>query len=195
MTPAMSGKRAGFTLVEMLVALLVLGLAMAALAQATRVFSKTSSRTVATATAAGDARRIERFLARSLGPGPFADQSSQAEPFLQGDAQHLTFDCGAAAPCSLAIEGGERPRLVAAGVTPASIALPRADLSFRYVSGGGMSADFPEGDASAGLTGIALVDGRGDPVAMMRFTVAQSADCAYDDVNHRCFPRQEGKGP
>ncbi|MCE3290958.1 MAG: hypothetical protein K0R83_2970 [Caulobacter sp.] len=175
----------GYTLVEMLAALLVLGLAMTALVQTTRTFAQTSQRTSMAISKVDSARTVETFLLRQLGSGPFASAADGSEAVLQGDEQHVRYRC-VTGSCELAVRDMPSPRLEAGDGR--SVPLPAPGLRFRFISSDAASAVFPQGDAEDRLAAIALVDPRGSAFAVWRTATQQSAGCAFDDVNHRCFP-------
>lgn len=184
MSPSPSAN--GYTLVEMLAALLVLALAMTALTQATRTFAQTGRRASVTISRVDSARSIETFLNRQLGPGPFASAGDGSEAMLQGEGQRVLYDCGVAQACELAIRDRPSPRLE--DKEGRSVPLPAPGLRFRYISAGAAEPAFPRDGDGGRLDGIALVDPHGAAVAVWRTTAQQSATCAFDDVSHRCFP-------
>ncbi|WP_271065635.1 prepilin-type N-terminal cleavage/methylation domain-containing protein [Caulobacter sp. NIBR1757] len=183
-------RRTGFTLTEMLVALLVLGLAMAAIAQATRVQAGLSKRVLSATDKVSRARAVDSFLRHALGAGPYSGATSSVEPSARGGESLLVFACAEAASCTLQITDHPRPRLILAGPETRVISLPRAGLSFRYLTADQPPArHYPAPGSASGLLGIAIVSDYGERIAATNFSAQQASDCAYDDSNHRCFPR------
>ncbi len=124
----------GYTLIEVLVALMVIGLAMTAMTAAVNAIGRLQR------TGAADAISLERAQAFSngldivlAGQGPFASAGSLP---MAGDAQGFSFACGRAQSCRarLAPEaGGESLTFQGAGGVRRLAWRGKAKLAFRYV--------------------------------------------------------------
>lgn len=183
-------KANGYTLVEMLAAMLVLGLAMTALTQATRLFSRTSQHAAAASAEAAKAMAAERLMQRVLGSGPYGPTATAAEAILDGDEGHIHFDCGGPVNCELVLSAGGPATLFARGSSSSQAKLDVQGAQFRYVVGGATSRTYPQADDDRGLEAIAIVSADGEVLARWRAQTTQSADCAFDQVTHRCFARR-----
>lgn len=180
----------GYTLVEMLVAMTVLGLSAAAIVQTTQAFGASSKRAIAASTQSEATRRAERFLARSLGAGPYGSASGATEPALSGTLRRIEHDCPEGT-CRLSLDAGRIVDGHGRGVR-----LARADLRFRFIDRDGQGSDrYPLPGRDAPLRAIAVLDGAGRTVAIARLRNSQEWDCAFNEVSRRCFPKTAAGRP
>lgn len=173
----------GYTLAEMLAALLIIGLAMAGLTQAVRVLSLFQS---AAARATGEQRLLRRAevdLARLLdGQGPFRS----TEDMLVGDGRGFDFDCGRAARCSARlVSAANKTRLLITGATEEQVAL-KEDVHFTYATEKATFAAWPPAGELRTLRAVNLVGARAEPILSARLWVQQSGDCAFDAIAQDC---------
>lgn len=188
-------KQDGYTLAETMAALVMIGLAIGGLGQATYVIGRLNR-------AAGDQVAVARRVAgaqRALG-----DLLAQAGPFrarddagFNGHGASFAFPCDQGRRCGAELVAGrDQTTLVIqrGGRATASRALGRLDdPRFAYRDAAGLhdvwpSADDPE-DRGRTLEAIALVTGPGDaprPMAVASVWAQQAADCQFDSISGEC---------
>jgi prepilin-type N-terminal cleavage/methylation domain-containing protein len=181
----------GYTLAEMLAALVIIGLAITGLAEAFRALRLTqagAARAVAEERSLVRARRgLERVL---QGEGPFKNDDPAG---LKGGASGFVFDCrgggrcgarivGSTAGVDLVFEGEHGWRDVA-----------RLDnvheLSFSYQSGRGPSGDWPPKGLARTLSAVSLDKGPsegGGPLLAAPVWSEQAKACAFDPIIQDC---------
>lgn len=180
----------GYTLVEMLVAMTVLGLSATAIVQTTQVFGASSKRAIAASTQSEATRRAERFLARSLGTGPYGSPDAATEPALTGTLRRIEYECPEGT-CRLSLDAG---RIVDGH--GGSVRLAGANLRFHFIDRDGHGADrYPLLGRDAPLSAVVVIDGAGRTVAIARLRNGQAWDCAFNEVSRRCFPKAAAGRP
>lgn len=185
----MSGSRTpvtqnGYTLVEVLGAVLVLGLAMAGLSQALYSIGRVQERTtreVALARAAGEA---ERLMARSIDAMAEASERSA----VSATSSSVTSTCDGK-PCALRVETeGRRTAVVSVAhgrVVRSTYPEPGLGLAFVTPEGFGRSWS---GGSREPMPAVQLVQGE-RIIAYHRPVASQSAACVYDPSSRRCVER------
>lgn len=182
-------RRQGYTVVEVLAALLILSLTMAALFQGGWAIRRAQAQTAQRIDAgrAGDAARsaLVRFLALPGAAG------SPLPGRLSGNAAQLSLQCQAG-PCVLSLVSDARgARLVAeqaAGRTERALTGLRQP-AFRYLTTEGEFGLWPvSADSGGRLVAIALVDDAAGafPVATVRLWSQQPRDCMFDSISAQC---------
>lgn len=181
-------RRAGYTVVEVMAAVLILGIAFTALVQGLgairRMQAKTVERMAQGRTAERAAAALNRFLAQ---PG----LPSVALPDrLSGDAAALSAQCSAP-PCALSLEG--RGPVMVSQVRGATARVALTGLrrpAFRYITTHGTYDHWPlAGAYQTRLTAIGLVeqsDAGASPVATVRLWSEQPQDCLFDSISAKC---------
>jgi prepilin-type N-terminal cleavage/methylation domain-containing protein len=173
----------GYTLAEMLAALLIIGLAMAGLTQAVRVLGLFQS---SAARAAGEQRTLRRAevdLARLMdGQGPFRS----TEATLTGDGSRFDFDCGRPKRCAALLEPAKGvSRLSISGPFEDRVAV-KAGARFTYATDKAALSAWPPAGERETLRSVNLVGPDGEPIASTRLWVQQSGDCAFDAIAQDC---------
>lgn len=169
----------GFTLTDMLAAMLILGLALAGLGQGMFALARLQGATNRTAQAASQARAADAALDRLLG--------AASPEGLAGDARSLTAPCNPS-ECSIRLEepSGAAPilHLDARGAT-LTITLPQgAAPRLVFLSDGGPVSAWPTPNRR--LMGVQIEGADGRVLAYHRIWRQQSLDCAFDPVSRRC---------
>ena len=179
----------GYTLVEMLAALAILGLAMAGLAGAAEAFRNLQlavARPMASAAALVRAQRdLDRLLA---GAGPFLSQGSNG---LEGDSSTFSFACGSAR-CAAALEDAGADaflRIDFGGSTDTARLVAAAGARFTYADSSAAFSDWrpqqSSQESAKALQSISVVSGS-TPLAVTRLWLAEPADCEFDGVTRAC---------
>jgi len=178
----------GYTLAEMLAALLMIGLAMAGLTQAVRVLGLFQS---SAARLEGQQRAIrvaELNLANLMdGQGPFRS----TEATFSGGPTSFQFDCGRPKPCGARLQpnaGGAR--IVTSndhGDEKVALLPEGAEGHFTYVGDKAALSSWPPAGERETLKAINLMQGSGQgPLVTTRLWVEQGADCAFDAIAQDC---------
>lgn len=181
---------AGYTAMEALAALAILGLALGGLTGGLKVIALGESRAAAKVAGSFDLGTADRELAALVqGQGPF--RSDEPDAFT-GDARSFEFPCGS---------GTCGAELTDVGLTvtqppaaPRTIPLSGADrLQFSYVGSQSQVPAWPAAPPSGTaqpwqvLQTILLQDAAsGEPVVATRITIQQAADCQYDGIIKDC---------
>jgi hypothetical protein len=175
----------GYTLPEALTALLILGLAIAGLAQATHMLSRGQARLEARHLQTRGlvaARQALRALPAGLGPYTIpADRSGRS---LQGDEQAMTFACGLADACALQLhrQGRETGIELLAGGRTRRYRIGRSEpVRFGYISAidGRVFPAWPGRDGPDRLGAVELRSGA-LVLATLELSKAQDGACAFD---------------
>ncbi len=188
---------AGYTLVEMLVALAVVGMTAAGLAEGAHVMTRIQGQTTTALRRERATMALQsRFTQFLNGRGPFG--SSDGEAGLQGSADELSFPCGEetctaqliAAPAGLSLdlglEDGSHSSLVLPGVTGGS---------FAYDDGKAQRSDWPPSDAGLRLRSVTIMAGFEPdqrPLVVASLDIAQAPDCEFDPIVKACRARSHG---
>lgn len=170
----------GYTLIDMLAALFILGLAMAGLGQGMFALARLQGATTRTVEASSEIRRAQSALSRLLS-APMATPDR-----LTGDSSELSFDCDAAS-CHARLnaeEGGSR--LFVQGESHQSdLRLSGVPATrFSYVMDEGVSQIWPVRDQR--LVGVQIQQADGRVIVYHQVWRQQPLDCAYDPVSRRC---------
>ena len=180
----------GYTLVEMLAALVIIGLAIGGLTQAVRVIGLTQGAAVRAMGEARQLRAAQEGLSRlAERQGPFASDQPAA---ASGTASGFSFGCGAAAACGVAVTSsgrGARIALTKPSGPVASIELAGASGA-NLIYGGDQSVGEtwpPRSQQRQVLRWIGLTGGAGDaPLASGRLWREEAPDCVFDVIAQAC---------
>ena len=178
----------GYTLLEMLAALMIIGLAFSGLSESAQVLGRMQSDAGRTANRARSGASVQRAMSRlMIDRGPFL--STSAERFSGGPGQ-FTFDCGAGQCGARVQRTGAVARLVISregGLVSSEAISPGAH--FVYVDAQGPAAFWPAtvGPPEA-LRSISLVDDakNGFPVATVKLSIDEAPGCVFDIVAQAC---------
>lgn len=177
----------GYTLPEMLVALVLAGLATAGLAFTTRNLVRADGRVQTAAAGLRGLARLESDLGGTLRrSGPFGEGAGFVR--LEGDSQRLSFDCGAGARCGAEIGSGGRLTVLRSDGVSRNLALGgRQSPTWRFVSAldGRVAAQWPPADRPDRLGAVVLFGAAG-PLAVFPTVVEQPARCNFDARLHAC---------
>lgn len=186
---------AGYTLVEMLAALAILGLAMGGLAEGMAAIGRAQSGATSLLMTQRSWARANRDLSRLFQEqGPF--QSGET-PSLKGDATNLSFPCGAQ-KCSARLIGRKGdPVLEVSGADGwrDAVALPgQSGAHFSYVDEEEQHPAWPPpGDhGRRKVRSVMVLTGQSaapSSVAGARLWIEQPPDCAYDMIIADCRAR------
>lgn len=182
----------GYTLVETMAALLIIGLAMSGLAAALGLMARQHASVAHAFARTSDLRRAQSTLEQLFeGRGPF--RSSEPSTFT-GAAHFLQFDCGQPAPCKAELAQDPRSHLVLrvqGGSATTTIPLPDADAAhFRYQGSlGDLDAWPPVAEPRQALRGVAIIADGSDPHAVLTQThlwTEEALVCGFDAVLQDC---------
>lgn len=184
---------AGYTLVETLLALVMLSLAVAGLSMGLQVFGERQLRTAAAVTRLQDLRMAQAALEDILDlHAPFR---SDLPAELSGEATRFHFACAAPEPCEVSTAyRDERWGLKVTDGRGSERRLPlhlASPAEFRFVGERRTLAVWPDPAAGAreGLRAVALVEvgPTGEtPVLTAHVWREQPADCVFDTVLRDC---------
>lgn len=183
-----SDHEAGYTLVEMLAALLVLSLAFFGMTTAVRVFSQTARATAVRADQVALGRKLELSLSSLLGPGPYRGSTEFATPALRGDATALTFDCKGGKVCGARLITAPNRLVTTQSGRTRVITLPDGPAAFSYLTADGRTADHFPTASSDRLAGLAVF-ASGGLLGVVRLDKAQPDDCDFDTATGDCLTR------
>jgi prepilin-type N-terminal cleavage/methylation domain-containing protein len=189
----------GYTLVEMLVALAVVGMTAAGLAEAAHALTHIEGETTATL---GRERAMATAQARFgdflRGRGPFRSDDRQAG--FDGSPDQLALPCGEETCTAqlLARKSGAVLELGFEDGTHADLALPGvAGASFAYDDGKTLRSDWPPSDPARRLTSVTILGGFEPdqyPLAVAALDLEQSPDCEFDPIVKQCRARHDEPG-
>jgi type II secretory pathway pseudopilin PulG len=171
--------KAGFTLVHMLAAIAVIGLAVTGISQATIVVGRYQAKAGDVLARSGDRDAVQRSL-DSL-TAQIADNST-----LVGAPDGLVALCGAI-ECSLALAGGKHSTelRIAFGSEISSMRTP-GPATFAYQTDKDLRETWPTADLTETLRAIVLLDEAAAPIAVARLRETQTRDCEYDAIIRDC---------
>jgi prepilin-type N-terminal cleavage/methylation domain-containing protein len=184
----------GYTLAEMLIALVVIGLVMGGLMRGLGLTGLMQSETAVRLQDARDLKTIRTKLQALLdGQGPFLAIGSKAGEF-SGTPRQFNFECGQASRCvaSLQASGSDTRLLTSRRFGPADV----SDLSqgggaeFLYGSDGFVGSRWPPTtDQQQALRWVAVVresrQGR-LPLVSVRIPIEESPTCEFDTITRGC---------
>lgn len=180
----------GYTLVEMLAALAILGLALAGMAESVHALMLVQTSSARSISDREATERVRRGLLHLVsGQGPFRSKDASG---LSGDRTALGFTCGDGSRCGarLTADGaGARLDLWGPGGWRDAVALRvPGGGRFAYGDADGFSQTWPPSTEQARrLTGIAVVSATGaEPIALVRLWRDQGLDCQFDPILEDC---------
>lgn len=159
---------AGFTLTEMLVALLIISLSMAGLLAAVKLVSRYDQRLITTR---NEARAVKTFAenlqAQLLARQPIIDNR------IDGDKRTIGYSCDAN---------------IQRGVHDCRLSVPHGELA--YVSQGESLNAWPVQNLKVGetrrLEAVVWRSKAGKTLAIVKLPVEQGADCQFDMISRTC---------
>jgi prepilin-type N-terminal cleavage/methylation domain-containing protein len=184
----------GYTLAEMLVALMIIGLLMAGLGRGVSLLSNLQG---AASTSIGrhwEIRNARENLASLLdGRGPFLTAGPSASDF-SGSPHDFKFNCGSASRCGASLsEDGSAVRLQISRPSGDTVVarLPGVShASFLYGSDQSFGSDWPrQSDKPQALRWIFITEepsGGPKPLFSVPVLVDQAADCQFDTITRTC---------
>lgn len=178
----------GYTLVEMLAALLIIGLAVGGLSQAMRVIGLTQSATARAISEERERQTIDRRLEALLASrGPFVSNDASG---VYGGQDTFTFDCGKTSPCGVRLSTGGKSERVAIGSATPTVLAKTDDLGLVYGGDRGSSETWPPTNSQRQtLQWFAIVGGSQEqpsPVAVARLWREEAPDCVFDLISQTC---------
>ncbi len=183
---------AGYTLVEMLAALFIIGLAIAGLAEGMAAIGKSQSAATSLLVTQRAGARADRDLVQLFqGQGPFRSDDPAS---VTGGRSRLAFACGARSCSAGVLPRGNDAVLAVSGLDGwrDAVLLPGArDARFAYVDDAGQhSAWPPPGDGERRKVRAVMVvtgpSGAPSAVAGARLWIDQAPDCAFDPILGDC---------
>ncbi|MGA0601540.1 type II secretion system protein [Caulobacter sp. KR2-114] len=176
---------AGYTLVEMLAAVAMLGLAFAGLTAGARVIGATDLRANGAAEQAARSLRVQNALDDLMAhQGPFL---SDGRGGLNGSPAGFQFDCAAGA-CGAHLESSADGSwlVVREGAASKRYAAPQGGV-FAYIDATGSNPTWPVNETRPqALTAIALTASGSQPVAAVRLWTEEPKDCVFDAIAQGC---------
>ncbi len=181
----------GYTLVEMLVALAIVGLLIAAASEGAFAIRSLQRLVVSTT------MRFDAYAAAQKGmdqllrdKGPFFQDAK--ENGLAGSGDAFEFRCGheTCRATLAATSGGTRLRLASEGGMNRLVDLGGVrGLSFMYGDGARSAPAWPFGGSRRRLASVAIVRGEGpgmQTIAAQRLFVEEAPDCQFDAISRDC---------
>lgn len=178
-------KQDGYTLAEVLAAMLILGLAMGGLVEGTRVIGRLQKSSTAVVSETRTLRRAEAAFAGLLALRSGDDLS------LKGDSAGFAFDCSSG-PCSVALRtSGQRTTLaIRRGEVAQTFLLPQAgNIALVYDALDGRHDRWPSPDEPRALRGVAVMatSAQGEfPIVAARSWIEHPKTCEFDMIARGC---------
>lgn len=172
----------GYTLVEMLAAIAVIGLTLGGLTEGGRVIAAYQKRGGDLVANLADTDQFARAVQ------DLATRSSAAD--LSGDATRFQSKCGSEA-CSIALGPTAKSKseaVISTGSQRRIYLLP-GGASFRYQTTEGLRDRWPSDDPYEHLHGIAIITRSGAPVAYAQTQDIEPFGCEYDVIAMACRAR------
>lgn len=175
----------GYTLAEVLAAMLILGLAMGGLVEGSRIIGRMQTPIVVARRDNQILRRAEASVSRLLKLRPGGDQS------LTGDAQGLGFKC-VMGTCGLTLANNGRNLTLSVrrGEVAQTFPLPHAGkISLVYLARDGRFDHWPQPDSKRVLDGVMIVEtsAQGElPLVVARSWIEQPKTCEFDMIARGC---------
>jgi len=181
----------GYTLVEMLVALVMVGLATGGLSLAARHVAETERRVRGQHDIGLQLDRLRNTAGADLASGgPYAVGDGNPTT-LNGDRSTVRYDCKVSG-CALALAGPVRRQIASVTSSTGRRDYPLTGLgplSWSYVSArdGRQTSAWPPQDRSDSLASIALLNASA-PILVLRTPMQQPSICTFDAASHTCLP-------
>lgn len=175
----------GYTLAEVLAAMLILGLAIGGLVEGSRIVGRMQTPIVSSRRNDQVLRAAEASVAGLLRLRPGGDQT------LSGNDQGFQFTCRTA-PCGLALlsEGQRQSLVVKRGEVAQSFSLPQAGkFSLVYFARDGRFDRWPQPDSKRVLEGVMIVEtsAQGElPLVVARSWIEHPKTCEFDMIAKGC---------
>ncbi|MDR3511016.1 MAG: prepilin-type N-terminal cleavage/methylation domain-containing protein [Caulobacteraceae bacterium] len=179
---------AGYTLVEMLAALIIIGLAVGGLTEAAHVVGRAQAAAMRTAAQARALRAADQALARLvLRQGPFASDAPNA---FEGGAQSLAFPCRDGSTCRADLQPNARAatRLaIATGTVEPPLSLGQGQAAFVYGGDSDVNGNWPPSGPRQILHWIGVQDvSSGAPLALADVWREEPPGCVFDPIAQAC---------
>lgn len=175
----------GYTLAEVMAAMLILGLTIGGLVEGARVIGRMQAPVIASRQDDQALRRAEAGLAGLLKRREGDDRT------LAGDGLSFRFTCGGQA-CTAALTPGERQStlIVRRGEVAQSFSLPQAGkLSLLYLARDGRFDRWPQPGPARDLTGVMIIgtSAQGElPLVVARSWIEHPKTCEFDMIAKGC---------
>ena len=180
----------GYTLAEMLAALVMIGLAVGGLTMGVRVIGHGEAQVAHATTEGGNLRTLQDALSTLLNnAGPFRTKDNAT---FQGAGSAFSFICSAPTPCSASLtKSGEEMALQVRRMDGSAARFGIVDsgpMHFEYVGSQSRNQNWPPPPPiSDVLRSVELVrDADGAAIASTRIWREQPADCAFDPISGDC---------
>lgn len=175
----------GYTLAEVLAAMLILGLAVGGLVEGSRIIGRMQAPVITT-------RRDDQVLRRAeLSVAGLLKLRSGGDQTLTGDAHGLQFTCGTRT-CGLALtpDGKKLSLSVRRGEVAQTFPLPHAGkISLVYLARDGRFDRWPQPDSKRVLDGVMIVEtsARGElALVVARSWIEHPKTCEFDMIARGC---------
>lgn len=178
----------GYTLVETLAALAMIGLALGGLAVSVGVLGKGQRDTNEMVADLQASRQAESLLSDALQRGaPFRSADAGS---LVGDANSMVFACGEAEPCRAGLRTGAKGLSLHLETAERTRDLPLRQAGPAHFQYGGVESIGelwpPVGFGRQALQGVSLNRADGAPILSVRLWVEQPEQCVFDTVIQDC---------
>ncbi len=185
---------AGYTLAEMLVALVIVGATAGAMTEGAVSLARIQGAAAASLSRGRVQARVQQSFAAFLRDrGPF--RSGPDGDLLRGDGAGLDFGCGAST-CHVGLNGSGSSQWLALDDGQggrARFALPGGgDTRFVYGDGETLLAAWPPKEEGRLLRTVSILSDAG-PVAVAELALQQPADCQFDPIVRACRKGADGR--
>ena len=184
--PPIDVSEAGYTLAEVLAAMLIVGLALGMLFEGVQSISKLQVRATETVNDARTLGQAERALAALLA------EQAETDARLVGDGTSFAFACPAGAcSASLSVDPKAATLRIVRGKAVQFYALPiQGPVKLVYEGADGRYEVWPSSERQVALRGVSVVGAAGEnnPLVVARPWIEQPRTCEFDMIARACRP-------